>query len=72
MKGINPKKNKSNVIHNATLIEYKSLVTIDTNPFTIHINNRNVIAGLVNHTIHISITLGIGLGIASIIPITLT
>jgi hypothetical protein len=72
LKGISPKKNKSNVIHNATLIEYKSFVIIDTNPFTIHINNRNDIAGLVNHIIHKSIGVDIGVGIACIIANTLT
>jgi hypothetical protein len=72
LKGIKPKKNNRSVIHNATLIEYKSFVIIDTNPFTIHINNRNDIAGLVNHIIHISIGVDIGVGIACIIPITLS
>lgn len=57
LNGIYPKKNNIRVIHRATLIEYKSLVNIETNPFTIHINNRNEIDGIetqFNQSIHMS------------------
>jgi hypothetical protein len=46
LNGIYPKKNIIRVIHRETLIGYKFLVNIDTNPFTIHINNRKEIDGI--------------------------